>query len=231
MQYHHHHFPAGHPGAGETFRVIQKKYYWPHMCDEIRQVVALCQQCAIAKSSRIGEKPAPIRRESIEPWDTAGIDQMGHDSISQQMLKLASLILSPTITVICNCSFATSISPAYWKKALINPLLKTPTPYAISDTRTIAILPEQSKILERKAFDQLSYFLEQNNLLNPSLSNKLVIAEANPLAAFTEDIRFSIEQSKIIILILLDFSKAFDSIPHKRLLQKLRTFYLLNPSI
>ena len=144
----------------------------------------------------------------------------------------ASPILSPIITAICNCSFATSIFPAHWKKALLNPLLKTPIPHTISDTRPVAILPEQSKILEREAFDQLSCFLEQNNLLDPRQAcYRRNHSTDTAFAAGTEDIRFAMEQSKITILIVFDFSKAFDSIPHKRLLQKLRTFYLSNASI
>ena len=71
------------------------------------------------------------------------------------------------LTSICNCSFSTSTFPSHWKKALINPLLKTPTPLTISDTRPIAILPEQSKIVEREAFNQLLQFLETNELLEP----------------------------------------------------------------
>ena len=51
------------------------------------------------------------------------------------------------------------------------------------------------------------------------------------LAAVTEDIRYAIEESKVTILILFNFSKAFDSIPHRPLLQKFRSFYLSNSTI
>ena len=51
------------------------------------------------------------------------------------------------------------------------------------------------------------------------------------LAVVTEDIRFAIEELKVTIFILFDFSEAFDSILHRRLLQKLRTFYLSNATI
>ena len=74
----------------------------------------------------------------------------GHDAISQQMLKMVSPTVTPFLTSICNCSFSTSTFPSIWKKALINQLLKTPTPLSISDTRPIAILPKQSKIVERE---------------------------------------------------------------------------------
>ena len=96
----------------------------------------------------------------------------------------------------------------------------------------IVILSEQSKIFEREAFDQLSRFLEQNNLLDPRQACYCRgHSTETALAAVTEDIRFAIEESKVTIFILFDFSKAFDSILHRRLLQKLRTFYLSNRKI
>ena len=51
------------------------------------------------------------------------------------------------------------------------------------------------------------------------------------LAAVAEDIRYAIEESKVTILILFNFSKAFDSIPDRRLLQKPRSSYLSNSTI
>ena len=78
---------------------------------------------------------------------------MGHDAISQQMLKLISLTVTPiTLSYICNCSFATSTFLTLWRRALINPLHKTPTPLTISDTMLTSILPEQCKIVMREAF-------------------------------------------------------------------------------
>ena len=41
--------------------------------------------------------------------------------------------------------------------------------------------------------------------------------------------RRAIADYKLTVLILFDFSKAFDSIPHRKLLKKFRLFYLSNP--
>ena len=50
------------------------------------------------------------------------------------------------------------------------------------------------------------------------------------VTAVTEDIRHALEESKVTSLVLFHYAKAFDSIPHQRLLQKLNIFYLTNPS-
>ena len=104
------------------------------------------------------------------------------------------------------------------KKSLINPLMKTMTPLTISDTRP---------------FNQLLEFLETYELLDARQAcyRRSHITET-ALIAVTNDIRYAREKSKVSILILFDFWKAFDSIPFKRLLQKLRiTFYLSKPTL
>ena len=157
---------------------------------------------------------------------------MGQDAISQHMLNLVSPTVTPILTSICNCSFATSTFSTLWKQILINLLLKILTPLTISDTRPIAILPEQSKIFEREAFNQLLEFLVVNQLLDPRQARyRRGHSIETALTAVTEDIRHVIEETKIMVLILFDFSKAFHSISHQRLLQKLRTYNLFNPTI
>ena len=74
--------------------------------------------------------------------------------------------------------------------------------------------------------------MEQNNLLDPRQTcYSRGHSTETALVAVTDDIRFAIEESKVTILIHFDFSKAFDSIPHRGLLQILRTFYLSNSAI
>ena len=141
---------------------------------------------------------------------------MDYDVISQRMLKMIGPVTLPHFTSICNCSYVASMFPAHWKRALINTLLKTPIPATVSDRRPTDILPELSKILERDAFDQLLDFLEENSLL---YLRQLCYRRSNStqmaLIAVTDFVREAVEQIKLTILILFDFSKAFDSIRHR----------------
>ena len=87
------------------------------------------------------------------------------------------------------------------EKDLINPFLKTPTPLSISNTRPLAIFPEQSTTVERDAFNQLLNFLEDSQLLEPRQAcYHRGHSTETALAAVTEDIRYAIKESKVTIL-------------------------------
>ena len=71
--------------------------------------------------------------------------------------------------------------------------------------------------------------MNQNNVLN---DNQHGFREhhscVTQLLALTEDLSFALDNQKQIDIILLDFSKAFDSVPHQRFLNKLRYYGINN---
>ena len=151
----------------------------------------------------------------------------GPDHISKSMLKLSAPSILPHLTALINSSFSSATFPSSWKNSHIRPLLKTITPNSPSDTRPIALLPEMAKIQERLAFDQLLAHLESNNLFTPRQAcYRKGHSTQTALLGVLDDIREAIENRRITFLMLFDFSKAFDCIPHKRLLQKLRRYHI-----
>ena len=138
------------------------------------------------------------------------------------MIKLASRTALTHFTSLVNSSIINATVPPEWKKALIRPLAKTKVLKTPSDTRPIALLSECSKLLERLVHDQLSGYLEVNNLLHPRQAGfRRGHSTQTALLGVLEDVRQAIDERKLTILILFDFSKAFDSIPHAWLLAKL----------
>lgn len=80
------------------------------------------------------------------------------------------------------------------------PLLKKFNPSSLSDYRPISILPFFSKVLERFIYTQLRSFLSRNYNTITAILNVM------------ENIRFSMEEGKLSILALLDFSNAFNTV-------------------
>ena len=87
-------------------------------------------------------------------------------------------------------------------------------------------------MLERLVHDQLSGYLEIHGLLSPRQAGfRRGHSTQTALLGVLEDVRQAINDRILTILILFDFSKAFDSIPHSRLLAKLRALSMFNHAL
>lgn len=148
---------------------------------------------------------------------------VGADGLSADMMKLSLPTILPHLTSLINSSLESGTFPADWKKALIVPLLKIPSPKSPSDTRPIALLSTLSKIIERIVHRQLTAHLTAHDLFDPRQSGfRPLHSTQTALLGILEDVRLGIEKKKLTGLLAFDFSKAFDTLPHSRILLKLR---------
>ena len=71
------HEDMGHFGRDKTFRVIQERFYWPGMYEDINRLIQSCHRCLCAKASRIPQR-APLHPiVSTEPLEVVCMDFMG----------------------------------------------------------------------------------------------------------------------------------------------------------
>ena len=91
----------------------------------------------------------------------------GVDGVPQSVVVKALLIIGNYITNIFNSSYAEGILPGSWKQAQIIVLKKKVAPLTASDFHPIALPYFLSKVLEKIAQDQLTEYLNSNNLLDP----------------------------------------------------------------
>ncbi|CAB0037066.1 unnamed protein product [Trichogramma brassicae] len=148
----------------------------------------------------------------------------GSDGISASVLRLASPALYGHLAEVFNLSFDLGVFPTVWKSASVVALAKVPSPASPSDTRPISLLPEMSKVLERLAHAQLIDYLNRQNLLDTSQHGfKAAHSTQTALLELTDAVRSAIEKKKVTLLVSFDFSKAFDTIDHSLLIEKLRS--------
>ena len=151
----------------------------------------------------------------------------GSDGIPYTYLKDALPVLVFYITIIVNTSIVTGLYPKLWKHPLVAPLYKSGNVEEVGNYRPISLLPILSKILEKIVSTQLMSFLEKHNLLaNSQHGFRSNLSTETALMKINEHIYNNMDAQKISLLLLLDLSKAFDSVCHDILLSKCKQLHI-----
>jgi hypothetical protein len=161
--------------------------------------------------------------ELISALKSITSNAIGEDQMSIKMLKPLSMYILPVLLHIFNYSILTSVFPNLWKFALVKPIPKVNKPTTASHYRPISILPAISKIFEKLIYDQIMDFVQKHTIIDTFQSGfRKLHSTGTALLRITEDIRLSLGKREVTIMVLFDFSKAFDSVIHEVLLCKLR---------
>lgn len=150
----------------------------------------------------------------------------GLDGTDPMFLKPLLPLLLPHVTHIFNHVLTTSIFPNSWKRAKIVPIPKSNSEY-----RPIAILPFLSKALENIIYKQINAFVLEHHLLTDRQSGfRAGRSCTTALLDIAENIRSNIDSNGLTYLVLLDHSKAFDSVNHAILSTKLGRLFNFSSS-
>lgn len=149
----------------------------------------------------------------------------GPDKISMRIIKDCLPVILGPLTDIINSSFTTSTFPEPWKIAEVLPILKNGDHEIASNNRPLSMLNVASKICEKVALNQFSSFLNHTGRLSCHQSGNKKYHSTETLNILVSDfILNSMDNKKLSAIVLIDLSKAFDSIDHSILLQKLANF-------
>ena len=148
------------------------------------------------------------------------------DPIPTNLVKLCSANLAPFLVKIVNMSLNTSIFPSIMKQAIVKPLLKK-SGLDINDLknyRPVSNLSFISKLCERIVANPLDDYLVVNNLVEKFQSAyRRFHSTETALLRVHNDILSSLNEKKMVALVLPDLSAAFDTLNHNILLKRLST--------
>ena len=149
----------------------------------------------------------------------------GYDGFRPQVVRKVISYISEPLTYVFNLSLNVGIFPEKLKIAKVVPIYKKGDQNQFVNYRPVSVLSCFSKILERLMFNRVQTFLTKHNVLTnsqygfrPGHSTELALIEA------VEKLRSSIDNNNTCIGVFLDLSKAFDTIDHGILLQKLERY-------
>ena len=113
--------------------------------------------------------------------------------------------------------------PFDWKFALVNPVHKKGPRSDPANYRPISLTCISYKLLEHVISSSIMKHLDQNNILSPFQHGfRLRHSCETQLLATVHDLAKGIDQHLQSNLVVLDFTKAFDSVPNKHLFLKLQ---------
>ena len=149
----------------------------------------------------------------------------GPDEISQRVLKETANEVSLPLTLLFNKSMQSGILPMDWKRANVVPIYKNGPKAQPVNYRPISLTSVVVRVMERILKERMLSHLKTNRLINPSQHGFLPRKSTSTnLTAYLDYLTRNLDKGEPIDVLYLDFSKAFDKVPHKRLIQKLESY-------
>ena len=147
------------------------------------------------------------------------------DDFSSVILKENAHLIASPLKFLFNQSLQQNKFPTSLKSAKVIPIYKKGVKSDMNNYRPISLINVFSKLFEKVIKQYLTNHMIANDILHPNqFGFQKGTSTLDALSAFSKKLYTEIEKNNSILSVFVDFSKAFDTVPHDILLRKLN-FY------
>lgn len=147
----------------------------------------------------------------------------GPDNIPNIFLRRFAESVAKYLLVIFRVSLLSAELPDDWKSARIVPIFKKGDRLVLQNYRPISLTSSCCKLIEHIIAHKLNEFLEERSVLtNHQHGFRKGFSTTTQLVTIVHTFAACLDANGQIDVIFLDYSKAFDTVPHDKLIIKLR---------
>ena len=156
---------------------------------------------------------------------------IGHDGISNEMLKCCSPIIEKYIVKAFNRCIDLKKFPNFLKVAKVVPVFKKGERDNPENYRPISLLTSISKLFEKLLYSRMVNFFNTNKLFSPmQFGFRAKHSCVHAIVSITDYMRDEIDKRNSGQACFLDLKKAFDSLDHTVLMNKLYSYGFRGPT-
>ena len=145
------------------------------------------------------------------------------NELSMFLLKKCIWSVASPLAHVFNKSFELGIVPCQFKISKVIPIFKSGDPRQADNYRPILLINNFAKIIEKIMAIRLTAFLENHSLItNSQFGFRKQHSTIHPIIQFQNFITKTLNKKEHAIAIFCDLRKAFDTVDHKILLNKLK---------
>lgn len=186
------------------------------------EIPSLQERLCPTPSECITSTPDRVRKLllALKPDKSPGID-----GLHPKLLRELSDELAVPMNIIFNKSLTQKKVPDEWKKAQISAIFKKGDKSLAGNYRPVSLTSVVCKTLEKLVRDNIVNHMIINNLFTQKqfgfMSGRSTTLQ---LLSVLDKWTSAIEQGNPVDCIYMDFQKAFDTVPHNRLISKMKSY-------